>query len=166
MAYKVVFVCLGNICRSPTAENIMDHLLQQQAPDLAVETDSAGTGAYHVGESPDRRMRQAAREYYGIELKGQARQFKVQDFQDFDLIVAMDRQNYQNILRLDPDQRYADKVKMMCSYCTQHSDQEVPDPYYGGESGFRYVIELLTDACSGLLDSIRQQQANATLHSS
>ena len=95
-------------------------------------------------------MQQAA-SAQGMRLGGRARQFERSDFEDFDLILAMDRDNYRNILRLDPNGVHADKVKMMCSYCTEHGDREVPDPYYGGADGFRYVVDLLKDACSGLL---------------
>lgn len=87
----------------------------------------------------------------GILLTGAARQFQVEDLEAFDLILAMDAQNYRDIVRLDPGDRYARKIKMMCDYCTNYPDKEVPDPYYGGGDGFRYVVELLQDACSGLL---------------
>ncbi len=151
---KVLFVCLGNICRSPAAENILDHLLRTQHPELAVIGDSAGTGSYHVGSSPDRRMIQAAQRH-GIEIKGRARQLVASDLAEFDLILAMDCDNYHQIRALDPKGQYAHKIKMMCDFCTQHSDREVPDPYYGGESGFEYVIELLTDACQGLIQHLQ-----------
>jgi protein-tyrosine phosphatase len=91
----------------------------------------------------------------GLELVGQARQFTAQDFEEFDLILAMDKENYQNILRLDRGDRFRHKVHLMCEFCRTYSDQEVPDPYYGGPEGFNYVIDLLFDACSGLLDQIQ-----------
>jgi protein-tyrosine phosphatase len=153
MTQKVLFVCLGNICRSPAAENIMEHLIRTRAPDAGIFCDSAGTAAYHVGSPPDRRMQQALREI-GIEPRGRARQITVRDLAEFDLILAMDRDNYSDIHALDPKGQYRHKIKMMCSYCSEHRDQEVPDPYYGGDSGFRYVIDLLMDACSGLLKSL------------
>jgi protein-tyrosine phosphatase len=154
--YKLLFVCLGNICRSPAAENIMDHLVRQSNTNLPIISDSAGTSAYHIGSPPDARMKQAA-QAYGINLKGQARQIQTQDLEDFDLILAMDKENYRNILSLDPKGIYRDKIKLMCSYCTSHAVEEVPDPYYGGESGFRFVIDLLLDACSGLLQQLEQE---------
>ncbi|MGY2717897.1 protein-tyrosine phosphatase [Thermostichus sp. MS-CIW-19] len=153
MSQKLLFVCLGNICRSPAAEGITNHLLQSSGHEGDILCDSAGTAAYHLGSPPDRRMRQVAQRY-GLELHGQARQIHPLDLREFDLILAMDRQNYRDILSLDPQRRYADKVRLICSYCRSHTDEEVPDPYYGGEAGFHYVIELLWDACSGLLESL------------
>jgi protein-tyrosine phosphatase len=147
---KLLFVCLGNICRSPAAENIMNHLVAKSSLSTKIECDSAGTGNYHTGNSPDRRM-QAAAINRNIPMVGSARQFTKNDFTNFDLILAMDRDNYQNILDLDPQGQYRDKVKLMCDFATQHSDIEVPDPYFGGAEGFDYVIDLLTDACGGLL---------------
>jgi protein-tyrosine phosphatase len=154
--YKLLFVCLGNICRSPSAENIMNHLIQQRGLQSQIVCDSAGTSSYHIGSPPDRRMTAAAAQR-GIVLKGEARQFERSDFDAFDLILAMDQDNRNNMLRLAPDKRYADKVKLMCEFCRTHSDREVPDPYYGGEAGFSYVIDLLTDACEGLLDFVLQE---------
>ncbi|MBV5261153.1 low molecular weight phosphotyrosine protein phosphatase [Synechococcus moorigangaii CMS01] len=155
MAYKLLFVCLGNICRSPSAENIMRHLLEQEGLGDKVHCDSAGTSSYHVGAAPDRRM-QAAAQKRNIRLVGSARQFSVADFEEFDLILAMDRSNYRDILSLDRTGIYGDKVKMMCEYAANFADSEVPDPYYGGQSGFDYVIDLLLDACQGLLADIQQ----------
>lgn len=155
MAYKLLFVCLGNICRSPSAENIMRHLVAQAGLDQQILCDSAGTSSYHVGAAPDRRM-QAAAQKRNIQLIGHARQFTRADFEDFDLILAMDQENYRNILSLDPAGKYRHKVKMMCDYVRNFKDNDVPDPYYGGQSGFDYVIDLLLDACQGLLNEIQQ----------
>ncbi|MEM9771589.1 MAG: low molecular weight phosphotyrosine protein phosphatase, partial [Cyanobacteria bacterium P01_D01_bin.73] len=94
-----------------------------------------------------------------IELKGRSRQLTIYDFDEFDLILAMDRDNYNNILALDQRQQYRDKVKMMCDFCRSHDDTEVPDPYYGGADGFRYVIDLLMDACEGLVDELKESPA-------
>ncbi|MGB3669870.1 MAG: low molecular weight protein-tyrosine-phosphatase [Phormidesmis sp.] len=151
---KLLFVCLGNICRSPSAENIMNHIIEQQQLSHVVSCDSAGTASYHIGSAPDRRMNQAAQKK-GLTLVGSARQFTAADFDQFDLILAMDRSNYRDILSLDVGDRYADKVKLMCEFCQTHPDEEVPDPYYGGEEGFDYVIGLLTDACTHLLAEIK-----------
>jgi protein-tyrosine phosphatase len=156
MAYKLLFVCLGNICRSPSAENIMTHLLEQRGLDAQVRCDSAGTSSYHIGSSPDRRMTAAALQR-GIAMRGQARQFKRSDFEQFDLILAMDDENYEDILAQDRHGTYRNKVKRMCAFCQTYTDQEVPDPYYGGQEGFNYVINLLLDACEGLLDHLVQE---------
>lgn len=156
MAYKLLFVCLGNICRSPTAENIMNHLIEQADLENSISCDSAGTASYHVGNPPDRRMSSAAASKLGMELVGQARQLQPSDLKDFDLILAMDKANYQDILALDPTGKYRDKVHLMCEYCSKYSTQEVPDPYYGGTEGFNYVIDLLFDACSGLLELVKK----------
>lgn len=155
MPYKLLFVCLGNICRSPSAENIMNHLIAQRGLEDQIECDSAGTSAYHIGSAPDRRMAAAAAKQ-GIKLQGRARQFKQEDFEAFDLILAMDKDNYSNILYLDQENQYKDKVRLMCNFCTRHPNiSEVPDPYYGGPEGFNQVIDLLMDGCEGLLDQLK-----------
>jgi protein-tyrosine phosphatase len=158
---RLLFVCLGNICRSPSAENIMNHLIQQRQLGDRVVCDSAGTASYHVGSSPDRRMAQAAKAQ-GIELVGRARQFEAIDLDHFDYILAMDQQNYRDILALDSTGQYKDKVQLMCNFCRRHPDREVPDPYYGGPEGFTYVIDLLLDACEGLLDQIADRSIAAS----
>jgi len=157
MPKKLLFVCLGNICRSPAAEGIMNHLIAQANLEDKICCDSAGTSNYHIGELPDARMRQTAQRR-GIVLSSRARQFQKADFEAFDLILAMDRQNYYNICALDPHGAYQDKVRLICDFCTHHPDREVPDPYYGGPDGFRYVMDLLTDACQGLLLSLTDGQ--------
>jgi protein-tyrosine phosphatase len=149
---KLLFVCLGNICRSPSAENIMNHLIRQAGLENKIQCDSAGTSSYHIGSAPDRRMNAAAK-LRGIELVGHARQFTKADFEEFDLILAMDRENYENICALDRSGRYRHKVRLMCNFCTRHTLNEVPDPYYGGDESFNQVIELLFDACEGLLNA-------------
>lgn len=155
MPYKLLFVCLGNICRSPAAENIMNHLIEDAGLKEQIYCDSAGTSGYHIGSPPDPRMAAAAATSLGIKLHGEGRQFQKSDFQDFDLILAMDRENYDNILLLDVTGEYSHKVRLMCDYCTRHTLKDVPDPYYGGTSGFNRVIYLLVDACEGLLQEIR-----------
>jgi protein-tyrosine phosphatase len=156
MATKLLFVCLGNICRSPAAENIMNHLVAEAGIAAGeIICDSAGTNSYHIGQPPDRRM-QAASKARGLPTAGKARAFTAADFEAFDLILAMDNENYRGIKALDPQGKYRDKVKMMCFYASQHSDKEVPDPYYGGDAGFDYVIDLLLDACGGLLDEVQK----------
>ncbi|MGM3305823.1 low molecular weight protein-tyrosine-phosphatase [Anabaena sp. WFMT] len=158
MPYKLLFVCLGNICRSPSAENIMNLLVDQADLGNGIYCDSAGTSSYHIGSAPDRRMSAAAVTKLGIKLRGQARQFTKSDFQEFDLILAMDKDNYENILAVDLSGQYHHKVRLMCDFCSRHTLKEVPDPYYGGTEGFNQVIDLLIDACEGLLDYVKSQQ--------
>jgi protein-tyrosine phosphatase len=157
MTYKLLFVCLGNICRSPSAENIMNHLIDQGGLSKTILCDSAGTAGYHIGAAPDRRMSAAAENKLGFKLRGQARQFQLSDFQEFDLILAMDRNNYDDILAVDRSGQYHSKVRLMCDFCSTHTLKEVPDPYYGGVEGFNHVIDLLMDACEGLLKYITQK---------
>ncbi len=128
----------------------MNHLVQEAGLEEQISCDSAGTASYHIGNPPDRRMVQAARAR-GLVFRGQARQFIRADFDEFDLILAMDRDNYRNIRRLDPTGQHQAKVKLMCEFCTQSVLQEVPDPYYDGPAGFETVLDLLFDACGGLL---------------
>ena len=153
MAYKLLFVCLGNICRSPSAENIMTHLIKEAGLEDKILCDSAGTSSYHIGAPPDRRMSAAAAKQ-GITLKGSARKLQPSDLANFDLILAMDRENYRDILYLDREGKYENKVRLMCDFAKSHSEKEVPDPYYGGQEGFDRVINLLLDSCGGLLDYI------------
>jgi protein-tyrosine phosphatase len=143
---RVLFVCLGNICRSPTAEAVMRGLAAEQQ--LEVVVDSAGTGAWHVGSPPDRRATAAAAAR-GIELSGAARQVRTQDFDDFDVIVAMDRANRDDLVRLAPDDAAAHKVRLLLD------DADVPDPYYGGPRGFDDVLDLVDGACRRLLADLR-----------
>jgi protein-tyrosine phosphatase len=131
----------------------MNHLIHERQLQEQIECDSAGTSSYHIGSPPDARMAQAAKSY-GITLKGKARQFTPADFDQFDWILAMDRENYRDILALATDGQERSKVKLMCDFCQTYPDQEVPDPYYGGAEGFKYVIDLLMDACNGCLDHV------------
>ena len=134
----------------------MYHLIERAGLSESILCDSAGTSSYHIGSPPDRRMSAAAQKL-GIKLRGSARQFQKSDFQDFDLILAMDRENYENILSLDPTGQYRQKVHLMCDFCSKYTIKEVPDPYYGGSEGFNQVIDLLVDACEGLLKHLRSQ---------
>ncbi len=132
----------------------MNHLLAERGLTDQVECDSAGTSGYHVGANPDRRMSAAAQRKLGFPLKGKSRQFEAYDFDEFDLLLAMDRENYEQMSYLDRSGKKHHKLKLMCDFCTEHDLKEVPDPYYGGEAGFDVVIELLMDACNGLLDRL------------
>jgi protein-tyrosine phosphatase len=141
----VLFVCLGNICRSPTAEGVLRHLIAERGCGHDIEVDSAGTGAWHVGASPDERAADAARAR-GIALSGQARQVTRRDFAEFDMLVAMDDENARELWRLAPPGT-AHKIRRL-------ADVDVPDPYYGGARGFETVLDLVTDACARLLDEL------------
>jgi len=135
----------------------MNYLIDKANLSNEIHCDSAGTSNYHIGSPPDRRMNAAASAKLGIDLLGKARQFQISDFEDFDLILAMDKDNYRDILSLDSSGKYHHKVRLMCDFCSEHSLQEVPDPYYGGPEGFNQVIDLLMDACNGLLKHIKNQ---------
>lgn len=147
---SILFVCMGNICRSPAGENVMRKMLEDAGLDREVRVDSAGTTSYHVGEAPDRRMRAAA-EKRGMKYTGRSRAFDEDDFHKFDLILAMDDSNYRDILALATGSNDRNKVKRFVEFCTEHNDLEVPDPYYGGPQGFDYVIDLVEDGCRGIL---------------
>lgn len=154
---RILFVCLGNICRSPAAEGVMTSLVERAGLSNTIACDSAGTAAYHVGEAADARMRRAAAER-GYDLTSTARQFDPHgDFETFDLIVAMDNDNYRDIVAQDPEGRYRDKVVRMADFKRVATVREVPDPYYGGIKGFDRVLDILEDTCKGLLDHIRNR---------
>ncbi|MFQ3306346.1 MAG: protein-tyrosine phosphatase [Polaribacter sp.] len=143
---KVLMVCLGNICRSPLAEGI----LQSKVPQESFFVDSAGTAAYHVGNFPDERSIAVA-EKYGIDITQQkARKFTLQDFLDFDIIYAMDKSNYQNIISLASSDEAIGKVKMILNETQPDKNLSVPDPYYGGDSGFGEVYKMLNEACDNI----------------
>lgn len=145
---SVLFVCMGNICRSPTAEGVFRKLVFEAGRDADFEVDSAGTIGYHQGEQADPRMRAAA-SGRGYELASRARRIELLDFDRFDLIVTMDEDNYREVEALNPGSKA--RVVRMIDYCEEHQVSEVPDPYYGGESGFHQVIDILEDSCENLL---------------
>lgn len=166
---RICFVCLGNICRSPTAEAVMRHLLAEEARSSAppVEVQSAGTGDWHVGEPRDRRSR-AVGERRGIPLLGRAQQFTAADFVRFDQVIAMDRQNLEDLTAMAPDAAARAKLSLLRAFEAQGEDREVqaarprtgadldvPDPYYGGEDGFDRVFDICLAACRGLLGHLR-----------
>lgn len=148
---KILFVCLGNICRSSSAEGVMKHLVEQAGRTAEFEIDSAGILSYHQGELPDPRMRShAARR--GYQLLHRSRPVTKEDFFHFDLIIGMDDQNIDDLRQLAPSPEACEKIHRMTEYCTSHPHaNHVPDPYYGGAEGFEYVLDLLEDACAGLL---------------
>jgi protein-tyrosine phosphatase len=146
---------MGNICRSPTAEGVMRSLLREAGLEDRFEVESAGTGGWHAGNPPDARAAEAARAR-GIDLDGAARQVRPSDFEDFDVIVAMDRENVRDLLALAPDEAGAAKVRLLREFDPAGGeDLDVPDPYYGGAQGFERVLDLVTAACRGLLDELR-----------
>lgn len=154
---NILFVCLGNICRSPSAEGVMNALIKKENLEKFIVCDSAGTAAYHIGESPDRRMISHASKR-GYELTSLGRQFNPKtDFEKFDYIIPMDNSNYRDIKRLDYNNRYENKIFLMTDFCTEHSVNEVPDPYYGGAEGFEFVLDILEDGCKGLLNRIKDE---------
>lgn len=154
---KVLFVCLGNICRSPAAEGVFLHLLQERGLNDQFIVDSAGTGGWHAGNPADRRM-QAAANKRGIQLPSRARQISLDDMRTFDLVLTMDDANLTAVRSLadEAGPQATATIKPMLSYSQVFSEAEVPDPYYGGEAGFEHVLDLLEDACSNLLDEISQ----------
>jgi protein-tyrosine phosphatase len=154
---RILFVCMGNICRSPTAEGVMRSLLRDAGLDGRVEVDSAGTGGWHAGAPPDPRATAAARAR-DIVLDGAARQVTQADFEDFDLLLAMDRENERDLLVRAPDEASRAKVRLLREFdpaAAATGDLDVPDPYYGGPRGFEHVLDLVTAACRGLLDEVR-----------
>jgi protein-tyrosine phosphatase len=154
---RILFVCLGNICRSPTAEGVMRQLVADAGMQQSIELDSAGTGGWHVGEPPDPRAREAALRR-GISLEGAARQVHADDFERFDLILAMDRSNERELRRLAPDEPARAKVRLLREFdpaSTGVEDLDVPDPYYDSRRGFEIVLDQVQAACTGLLEQAR-----------
>lgn len=153
---KVLFVCMGNICRSPTAEGVFRHLVNQAGLAEQIHIDSAGTHAYHVGEPPDNRAQAAAR-IRSIDLSSQrARKVHSGDFEQFDYVLAMDNSNYAELQYIsDPNQQY--KLSLFLDFAVNPDTREVPDPYYGGDRGFEHVLDLVENASQGLLADIRNK---------
>jgi protein-tyrosine phosphatase len=152
----VSFVCMGNICRSPTAEAVMRHLVKQAGLDHAITVDSAGTGSWHVGEPPDRRS-QAVGQRRGIPLAGRARHFSRSDFARFDYVLAIDREIQAELHQMAPNPEARAKVHLLRAFDpASPRDADVPDPYYGGPEGFEQVFDLCEAACQGLLDHLRK----------
>jgi len=153
---KVLFVCMGNICRSPAAEGIFKKFVADANLESKISIDSAGTIGYHSGEMPDSRMRRHALAR-GYDLDSRARQFNPkQDFEDFDYIVTMDNENYSDIKKLDIKKLYIDKILKMGDFISDKNVSEVPDPYYGGAEGFEFVIDVLEDGTKNLLTKIKK----------
>ena len=154
---RILFVCMGNICRSPCAEGIMQFLIKQQGLEDEIECDSAGTIDYHQGDSVDSRMQEYAG-MRGYELNSTARKFILQDFENFDWIITMDENNYSQIRLLDPNNSFTHKIRRMTDFCETTKISSVPDPYYGGNQGFETVIDILEDACGGFLKYLKSNK--------
>ena len=151
MKTKILFVCLGNICRSPSAEAVFKHLVEQKGESKNYLIDSAGTSAYHVGDRADARMRSHAKKR-GIELTSISRQFEQEDFDQFDYIVAMDEENMHAMKYLARNKADLSKLYTMTDFSKRFNYNHVPDPYYGGSDGFELVLDILEDASLGFYD--------------
>lgn len=155
--YKILFVCLGNICRSPAAEGIMKEIVRQKGMSNRVLVDSAGTAGYHIGELPDPRMRSHGAQR-GYKFNSLSRKFHTSDFDDFDLILAMDDNNFNNIMGQSPDLESQKKVHRMVEYSQRFAHDHIPDPYYSAADGFELVLDLLEDACDGLMKNLEENK--------
>lgn len=152
---KVIFVCMGNICRSPTAHGVFQAMVDDNNLSHAIEVESAGTHGYHISHPPDSRSQVVACKY-GVDLSGlRARKFLPEDFNEFDYIIGMDRQNLDDMLSIKPDQ-YTAKMGLMLEYSDKYAQLEVPDPYFGND-GFDLVFDMISDASAGLLEHIKKQ---------
>jgi protein-tyrosine phosphatase len=153
MKKNILFVCLGNICRSPSAESVFKKIVSTKNISHNFYIDSAGTSACHIGEKADSRMRETASKR-NIDITSRSRQFTHKDYENFDYIIAMDDSNMLNILALAQTQADHSKVSKMTDYASTKQHNHIPDPYYGGNTGFELVMDLLDDCCNGLLKSI------------
>ena len=151
---KILFVCMGNICRSPAAEGVMRAKLQEASLGKKVDVDSAGTIDFHIGKLPDSRMRRAA-SARGIELTHHARQVSAADLEEFDHVLVMDRENFSSVKSLDHDGKFTAKIKLFCEFCTKHIETEVPDPYLGTARDFENVLDILDDGCAEIVRRIQ-----------
>jgi protein-tyrosine phosphatase len=154
---RILFVCMGNICRSPAAEGVLLDQLKRAGLESDVQVDSAGTLDYHVGKLADPRMRAAAQKR-GIKLVHHARQVQPKDLRDFDLILVMDRDNLSEVSRLDGSTPHLGKIKLFCEYCTEHAETEVPDPYLGTGDDFELVLDILEDGCKQLVSTLKRKE--------
>ncbi len=157
MKKRVLFVCLGNICRSPSAEAVFNNIIKAKGVDGQYMVDSAGTSGWHVGEPADARMQSHARKR-GVKLTSISRKFQPEiDFDEFDYIIGMDDSNISNLKSMARNGNAISKIYKMTDFCKKYSYDEVPDPYYGGDSGFELVLDLLEDACEGFLEAVEKE---------
>jgi len=159
---KILFICLGNICRSPAAEGVMASLIEKEGLSELISVDSAGTLGYHQGESADPRMKVHA-EKRGYNLTSISRKFIPQkDFDEFDYIITMDNSNFKDIKKLDSGNKHKDKVFKMAQFIKNYKVSEVPDPYYEGPEGFEYVLDLIEDGCNEILHKVKDEIKQST----
>lgn len=154
--YKICFVCLGNICRSPTAEGVFQHLVNERGLQSYFYIDSAGTSAYHIGEPANSKSQWVANQQ-GVQLNSKARRFEKADLEEFDLILAMDHENLKNINQLNGNPGYSDKIKLLREFDPDPEDKAVPDPYYGGMDGFQRVFDVIKRSSGALLDQLEDK---------
>lgn len=154
---RVLFVCMGNICRSPMAEGVFRRMLEGVGLSRMVHVDSAGTHSYHIGAPPDTRSQMTASRR-GVDLRGlRARQVTVEDFVEFDYVLAMDRDNFEHLLTLCQDLELRRRIQLFMDFAPDLPEREVPDPYYGGPTGFERIMDLIEEAAQGLLIHIRER---------
>jgi len=154
---RILFVCMGNICRSPAAEAVMQSKVEEAGLSHLIECDSAGTINYHSGQPADQRMRNAA-SGRGYHMTSRARKIREVDLKTFDHILTMDEDNYNEVIELDIDARYREKIRPFCSYVKAFDVTDIPDPYYGGLDGFDHVLDLLEDGCGNLLENLTRHR--------
>lgn len=152
---RILFVCMGNICRSPAGHCVLQHMVDNEGLTEQFEIESAGTIGFHAGAAPDRRMQQVMRAR-GIPVIGRSQQLRPKDLEYYDLILVMDRDNLRDAQSLDPTGELHSKIELFCNYCRDHSETEVPDPYYGGDQGFEHVMNLVEDGCRNLLEQSKR----------
>lgn len=152
---SVLFVCLGNICRSPTGEGVLQHLVDEQGITDRFQIDSAGTAGYHIGAKADSRMREHASRR-GYDLQSRARKLAPSDMEEFDLVIAMDRENHRDIQRVNSKPKA--ELKMLSDFLGDDWPSDVPDPYYGGEDGFEYVLDMIEQACPNIIEYLNNEE--------
>lgn len=152
----ILFVCLGNICRSPAAEGILRSLAAREYSDVALHIESCGIGSWHVGQLPDERMRHTAKKR-GLTLTSRAQQFKPEWFDRFDYILAADHEVINELHQFAKTSEQKSKIHLITAFSPCYKDQEIPDPYYQGEAGFEHVLDMLEDSCAGLLEKIKSK---------
>lgn len=154
---KVMFVCTGNICRSPLAHAVLDHKARERGLTAAVETESSGIHSYHVGDNADSRMRQTAKDK-GVKLDHMARQLRSQDLSEYDVLLAMDRSHYREMERMAAgDAALLKKIKLFGAYLNGDDAKDIPDPYFGGQAGFDLVFDMVAEGCDNLLSDLEEQ---------